>query len=199
MLQILRVFTLGIAALVATAAPLKATPTHQPARPAALFIAEEKQLSLQMSEDYTRQQELAAAQEHAQDLAAQEAAQQAAQQAAEAAATQAASLASTFVASPPPAAAANYGSGAVQDIIRQAFAPYGQGAVDWGLRVAKCESGYNPRAYNPAGPYYGLFQFLMSTFKNTPYGGGDIYDPTTNAKAAAWKYSQGGAGAWGCN
>ena len=44
-------------------------------------------------------------------------------------------------------------------------------AVAWGLRVARCESGYNPRAYNGAGPYYGLFQFLMSTFKATPYGG----------------------------
>jgi SLT domain-containing protein len=70
--------------------------------------------------------------------------------------------------------------------------------VAWGLRVAKCESGYNPRAYNAAGPYYGLFQFLMSTFKATPYGGQDIYDPVANANAAAWKYSQGGAGAWGC-
>ena len=97
-----------------------------------------------------------------------------------------------------PAPPADTGSGSIQDIIRQAFAPYGQTAIDWGLRVAKCESGYNPNAYNPAGPYYGLFQFAMSTFKSTPYGGGNIYDPVANANAAAWKYSQGGAGAWGC-
>jgi len=98
----------------------------------------------------------------------------------------------------PPPAAASYGSGPVQDIITKAFAPYGPTAVAWGLRVARCESGFNPRAYNPAGPYYGLFQFLMSTFRATPYGGGDIYDPVANANAAAWKYANGGARAWGC-
>jgi hypothetical protein len=97
-----------------------------------------------------------------------------------------------------PPAPASYGTGPVQDIITKAFAPYGPTAVAWGLRVAHCESGFNPRSYNPAGPYYGLFQFAMSTFKNTPYGSGDIYDPVANANAAAWKYANGGASAWGC-
>jgi len=92
----------------------------------------------------------------------------------------------------------SYPPGTVQAIITQVFTPLGPTAVAWGLRVARCESGYNPRAYNGAGPYYGLFQFLMSTFKGTPYGGQNIYDPTANASAAAWKYSRGGAGAWGC-
>ena len=102
---------------------------------------------------------------------------------------------------PKPAAqpkAQNYGSGPIQDIITGAFSQYGPTAVAWGLRVAHCESGFNPRAYNPAGPYYGLFQFLMGTFKATPYGSGDIYDPVANANAAAWKWAHGGAGAWGC-
>lgn len=98
----------------------------------------------------------------------------------------------------PPRPPANYGSGPIQDVITKAFSPYGPTAVAWGLRVASCESGFNPRAYNPAGPYYGLFQFLMATFKATPYGSGDIYDPVANANAAAWKWANGGASAWGC-
>jgi hypothetical protein len=99
---------------------------------------------------------------------------------------------------PAPAPVLNYGSGQVQDIIRKAFAPYGEAATQWGLRVASCESGFNPRAYNAAGPYYGLFQFALPTFKNTPYGNQDPFDPFYNASAAAWKYSITGGGAWGC-
>ena len=99
---------------------------------------------------------------------------------------------------PPAPAAADYPPGSIQDIIVKAFSPYGPTAVAWGLRVARCESGYNPRAVNPAGPYYGLFQFLASTFRATPYGGQDIFDPVANANAAAWKYANGGAGSWGC-
>ena len=100
---------------------------------------------------------------------------------------------------PPATSIPSYPAGSIQDIITKAFTPFGAAAVAWGLRVAMCESGYNPRAYNPAGPYYGLFQFLMSTFNATPFKGQDIYDPVANAGAAAWKYSQGGASAWGCN
>ena len=124
-----------------------------------------------------------------------------AKEAADAAAAKAAAARAKARANPTPAPATSipsYPAGTVQDIITKAFTPYGTTAVAWGLRVAKCESGYNPRAYNAAGPYYGLFQFLMSTFKATPYGGQEIYDPVANASAAAWKYGQGGAGAWGC-
>ena len=31
--------------------------------------------------------------------------------------------------------------------------------LNWAA-LADCESGGNPQAYNPAGPYYGLYQFL---------------------------------------
>jgi hypothetical protein len=114
-----------------------------------------------------------------------------------------AATASIRAGAPAPAAptappSVNVPRGSIQDIIVAAFTPYGPAAVQWGLRVARCESGYNPRAVNRAGPYYGLFQFLMSTFRNTPFGGGDIFDPVANANAAAWKYGHGGAGAWGC-
>jgi soluble lytic murein transglycosylase-like protein len=91
-------------------------------------------------------------------------------------------------------------AGSIQQIIVNAFTPQGQAAVDWGLRIAKCESGYNPYAQNPSGAS-GLFQFMPSTFANTPPGraGGSIWDPTANAQAAAWMYSQGRQGEWECN
>jgi hypothetical protein len=117
------------------------------------------------------------------------------------AAARAAQAAALARLAPPPAPAAparDYGAGPIQDMIRQVFAPYGEDAVQWGLRVARCESGYNPRAYNPAGPYYGLFQFALATFRGTPYGNQDPFDPFYNASAAAWKYSVSGGGAWGC-
>jgi hypothetical protein len=109
---------------------------------------------------------------------------------------QAGSGAASSSSAPPPVP--NVPAGSVQDTIVKAFSPYGPGAVQWGLRVAKCESGYNPNAVNPSGPYYGLFQFLRSTFKNTPYGNQNILDPVANASAAAWKYGNYGPGAWGC-
>jgi hypothetical protein len=90
--------------------------------------------------------------------------------------------------------------GSIQQIIVQSFQPLGQAAVDWGLRIAKCESGYNPNAINPSGAA-GLFQFMPSTFRNTPPGraGGSIWDPAANSQAAAWMYSQGRQGEWECN
>ena len=86
----------------------------------------------------------------------------------------------------------------IDDLIKSVFAPQGSGAVAWALRVADCESGDNPRAVNSAGGWYGLFQFSMSTFRSTPYGGGNVFDALTNARAAAWLYSRDGGSPWGC-
>jgi len=97
----------------------------------------------------------------------------------------------------PPAAAPRPSSGFVQDLIRQAFAGQGQTAVDWGLRVAACESGYNPNAYNPDGAS-GVFQFMPGTFRGTPYGSQNIFDATANVDAAAWYFQRYGGGAWSC-
>jgi hypothetical protein len=52
----------------------------------------------------------------------------------------------------PAATIPSYPPGTVQDIITKAFTPYGATAVAWGLRVARCESGDNPRAYTRRGP-----------------------------------------------
>ncbi len=98
---------------------------------------------------------------------------------------------------PPPASAL---AGSVQQIIVNAFSPLGAAAVNWGLTVAKCESGYNPNAQNPSGAS-GLFQFMPSTFAGTPEGkaGQSIWDPAASAAAAAWMYSQGRQAEWQCN
>lgn len=99
--------------------------------------------------------------------------------------------------SPAPAVAAAPAPrpGSIVDIIVAAAARYG---VDSNrlLRVARCESGLNPRAYNPAGPYIGLFQFHPLTFSG--YGGRDIYDPYDQSDVAARMFARGLASHWGC-
>ncbi len=83
-------------------------------------------------------------------------------------------------------------------IIYAAADRYGQSREDM-LRVARCESGLNPRAVGPA-PYYasGLFQFLRSTWASTPYANEDIFDPVANANAAGWMWSAGRRNEWVC-
>jgi uncharacterized protein YabE (DUF348 family) len=44
-------------------------------------------------------------------------------------------------------------------------APVSSGGLNWAA-LARCESGGNPRAYNPAGPYYGLYQFSLGTWRS---------------------------------
>lgn len=39
------------------------------------------------------------------------------------------------------------------------------GGLNW-CGLARCESGLNPNAYNPAGPYYGLYQFNVGTWQS---------------------------------
>ena len=81
--------------------------------------------------------------------------------------------------------------------IEDAARKYGQSERAM-IRVARCESNLNPCALNRAGPYYGLFQFLKSTWKKTPYGDHDIYDPEAQALAAAWKWKRGEKDEWAC-
>ena len=91
---------------------------------------------------------------------------------------------------------------AIQQIILNAFASLGTTAQAWALRVAKCESNYNPMAVNRSSGAAGLFQFLPSTWANTPQGkaGQSVFDATANAQAAAWYYNATGrtGGPWSC-
>jgi hypothetical protein len=59
------------------------------------------------------------------------------------------------------------------------------------------ESNLDPYAVNPSGSY-GLFQFIRSTWKSTPFGNKDIFDPEANANAAAWMWSEGRKSEWVC-
>ncbi len=58
----------------------------------------------------------------------------------------------------------------------------------WALSVIACESGGNPNAYNPAGPYVGLFQILDPSRS--------LFDPAANIAAAYEKYQRQGPRAW---
>ena len=66
------------------------------------------------------------------------------------------------------------------------------------LCVAKCESSLDNCAVDPSRSYYGLFQFLPSTFDSTPFGRKDIFDPKWNAMAAGWMWKKGRQNEWAC-
>lgn len=82
-------------------------------------------------------------------------------------------------------------------IIGEAASRFNQPEDDL-LRVGRCESNLDPRAVNAAGPYFGLFQFLRTTWAGTPFADRDIFDPVANANAAAWMWQQGRRNEWAC-
>jgi soluble lytic murein transglycosylase-like protein len=85
--------------------------------------------------------------------------------------------------------------GSVIAIIEAAAARWGVSG-SWMIAIARCESGLRPTAYNPSGPYIGLFQFLQSTF--THNGGTNIYSATDQANIAAKMLAHGQAYQWSC-
>ena len=99
---------------------------------------------------------------------------------------------------PAPAPAPPVASGSIQQIILDAFAPLGAGAQQWALRVAKCESGYNPNAVNRSSGASGLFQFLPSTWASLPQHNQSVFNPVANAQAAAVLYQRSGPNQWSC-
>ena len=82
----------------------------------------------------------------------------------------------------------------VVEAINLAAATYGSGSLLW--RIARRESNYVAGARNPQSTASGLFQFLNTTWANTPYGGFDVYSPYANALAAGWMIHNGHASAW---
>lgn len=99
-------------------------------------------------------------------------------------------------AEPTPAAPA--ASGSIQQIIINAANEFGV-PPSYLLSVASCESGFNPNASN--GSHFGLFQFLPSTYAAyAPLAGAgpDYWNPTNNARTAAYMFAHGQSGQWTC-
>jgi uncharacterized protein YabE (DUF348 family) len=73
----------------------------------------------------------------------------------------------------------------------------GADGLNWPA-LARCESGGNPRAVNPAG-YYGLYQFSLSTWRSVGGSGNPIdASPAEQLYRAKVLYKKAGAGQWGC-
>jgi len=83
-------------------------------------------------------------------------------------------------------------------VAADAFAPLGAGAQQWALRVAKCESGYNPNAVNRGSGASGLFQFMPATWASMPQGRQSVFNAVANAQAAAVLYARSGPNQWSC-
>jgi len=97
-------------------------------------------------------------------------------------------IASTFT--PPP------GSGG--DGLAAIYAVFGNSpGLSWALRVANCESHYNPLAVNSSSGASGLFQFMPSTW-NANFPGQNIWDPYAQARGALVFYNAGRQSAWTC-
>jgi uncharacterized protein YabE (DUF348 family) len=79
---------------------------------------------------------------------------------------------------------------------RPTLAPSSDG-LNWSA-LARCESGGNPHAVNPAG-YYGLYQFSLSTWASVGGSGNPVNASAAEQTARAQKlYARGGASQWGC-
>jgi hypothetical protein len=91
--------------------------------------------------------------------------------------------------------------GDIQAIIQDAAAKWGADPTQL-LRVAYCESRYNPNAYNASSGASGLFQFLATTWApnsvRAGYAGASVFDPVANANTAAYMFSRGQAAQWQC-
>jgi hypothetical protein len=87
--------------------------------------------------------------------------------------------------SPTPPPVPGGGNSSVEGMIYQVFGPYASSA----MRIARCESGLNPGAYNPTAignsHAAGVFQILYpSTWSSTPYASYSPYNAWANINAA---------------
>jgi hypothetical protein len=89
----------------------------------------------------------------------------------------------------------------IEGIIRAAAATWGADPNQL-LRVAWCESRYNPNAYNTSSGASGLFQFMPRTWAansvRAGYGGASVFDAVANANTAAYMFAHAQAWQWSC-
>ena len=89
----------------------------------------------------------------------------------------------------------------IEGIIRAAAATWGADPNQL-LRVAWCESRYNPNAYNTSSGASGLFQFMPRTWAansvRAGYGGASVFDAVANANTAAYMFANSQAWQWSC-
>ncbi len=104
-------------------------------------------------------------------------------------------VAAVAAAATPAPSAPPLGLAAVRSIVVAAAARHGV-ASSWLLRVAMCESGLNPSAYNASSGASGLFQFMPSTFYGN--GGHDLWSAYQQADVAAAMFAAGESSAWAC-
>ena len=103
------------------------------------------------------------------------------------------------------ASAAPVASGNIQQIIVDAANRYG---VDpnRALRIAKCESGFNPNAvnygYNENGNPSGLYQHISGYWAGRAakygYAGASVFDPVANANVTMGMWRDGQSNLWEC-
>jgi len=96
------------------------------------------------------------------------------------------------------AAASAAPAGSVEEVIQRWFG----GESGTAIRVARCESGLNPRAVSPGGGNHGLFQINdvhQGTFQSvTGQPWSAVYDAEANTRFAHWLWSQQGWSPWAC-
>lgn len=89
----------------------------------------------------------------------------------------------------------------IEKVIRAAAATWGADPTQL-LRVAWCESRYNPLALNARSGASGLFQFMPRTWAansvRAGYSGASVFDPVASANVAAYMFRNGQAWQWAC-
>lgn len=103
-------------------------------------------------------------------------------------------------------AVVSYGEGEIQNYISQKAIEYGLDPQRM-LRIAKCESGFNPGAINKnyyagGGNPSGLYQYLPETWSRIGGRSGlqadNVFDWQQNVNVTMWAFANGYAGEWAC-